>query len=136
MADKRAEQLKRVPLFSQCSKSDLEFLVTRMDEVTLPAGRTLITEGMPADTFYILLQGEVEVTVKGKPRARLGAGEFFGEIGMMDRGKATATVVSKTPLDVLVMSHPQFRDAIKGNPAIAMNVIAAMAVRLRADSLE
>lgn len=135
MSDTKADRLKGVPLFSQCSKKDLEFLLTRMDEVSLPAGKTLISEGKPTDTFYIVLGGEVEVSVRGKPRRRMGNGEFFGEIGMLDRGQATATVVTKTPVDVLVLSHPQFRDAIKGNPALAMSCMAAMAERLRADTL-
>jgi CRP/FNR family cyclic AMP-dependent transcriptional regulator len=134
MAAKRAEQLKRVPMFSQCSSRELEFIATRLDEVSVPAGRTLIAEGKPTDSFYILLAGEAEVSIKGKPRRRVGVGEFFGEIGMLDRGNATATVKTTTPAEVLVLSHPQFRDAIKGNDALAMKVIAAMAERLRSDS--
>jgi CRP-like cAMP-binding protein len=134
MATKRAEQLKRVPLFSHCSNRDLEFIGTRLDEVSLPAGKTLILEGKPTDAFYILLSGEVDVSVKGKTRARLRTGDFFGEIGMLDRGNAVATVKTITPVDVLVLSHPQFRDAIKGNDALSMKVIAAMAERLRANN--
>ena len=135
MPGNRAAQLKRVPIFSQCSNRELEFIATRLDEVSLPAGRTLIAEGKPTDTFYILLAGEAEVSIQGKPRRRLATGDFFGEIGMLDRGNATATVTTTTPVEVLVLSHPQFRDAIKGNDALAMNVIAAMAERLRSDSV-
>jgi CRP/FNR family transcriptional regulator, cyclic AMP receptor protein len=134
MATKRAEQLKRVPLFSHCSSRDLDFIATRLDEVSLPAGKTLIVEGKPTDAFYILLSGEVDVSVRGKTRARLRAGDFFGEIGMLDRGNAVATVKTNTPVDVLVLSHPQFRDAIKGNDTLSMKVIAAMAERLRANN--
>ncbi len=135
MPDLKLERLRRVPIFSQCSKRELQFLSSRMDEISVAAGRTLITQGVATDSFYLLVNGEVEVTVKGRPRRRLGPGDFFGEIGMMDRGPATATVVTTTPVDALVLSHAQFRDAIRGNEAIALKVMANMAERLRADTL-
>jgi CRP/FNR family transcriptional regulator, cyclic AMP receptor protein len=77
----------------------------------------------------------VQVTRQGKPTARLGPGEFFGEIGMLDNGPATATVVTEGPGEAMVLSHAQFRDAIKSNDQLAMQVIAAMADRLRANAL-
>ncbi len=135
MAESKADWLRRVPIFSRCSKRELQFLGTQMDEVRVDAGRTLILEGDRTDAFYLLLSGEVDVFVRGRPRRRLGAGEFFGEIGMLDRGPATATVVTKTPVEALVLSHLQFRDAIKANEAIALKVMATMAERLRADAL-
>jgi CRP/FNR family cyclic AMP-dependent transcriptional regulator len=67
--------------------------------------------------------------------AQLGPGEFFGEIGMLDKGPATATVVAHDSAEAMVLSHTQFRDAIKGNQALALQVIAAMAERLRANAL-
>ncbi len=134
MPDK-ADRLQRVPLFSRCSRRELQFLATRMDELELAPGKTLIIEGQLTDTFYILLTGEVEVLVKGRRRRRLGAGDFFGEIGMLDRGPATATVVTASPVDALVLSHAQFRDAIRGHDAIALKVMATMAERLRGDAL-
>ncbi len=135
MPDLKLDRLRRVPIFSQCAKRELQFLSSRMDEISIAAGRTLITEGKSTDSFYLLVNGEVEVTVKGRLRSRLGPGDFFGEIGMLDRGPATATVVTKTPVDALVLSHAQFRDAIRGNEAIALKVMATMAERLRADTL-
>src|ERR1700737_617954 len=111
----KVDRLKAVPLFSHCSKRDLEFLATRMDEVSLPAQKTLLVQGKPTDTFYVLLDGEVEVSLEGRPAKRLMAGDFFGEIGMLDRGLATATVTTTQPAEALAMSHAQFRDAIKGN---------------------
>ncbi len=131
----KAERLRQVPLFSQCTKRDLQFLESRMDQVSAGAGRTLIAEGKPSDAFYLLLEGEVDVSIKGRPRRRLGPGDFFGEISMLDRGPATATVVTRTPVELLVLSHAQFRDAIRGNEALALKVMATMAERLRADML-
>ncbi|MDQ6722580.1 MAG: cyclic nucleotide-binding domain-containing protein, partial [Candidatus Dormibacteraeota bacterium] len=108
---------------------------SRVDEVSLTPGRTLITEGQPTEAFFILTSGNVEVTRHGKPTARLGPGDFFGEVGMLDHGPATATVVTEGPAEAMVLSHAQFRDAIKGNDSLALQVIAAMAARLRANAL-
>ncbi len=135
MPDSKIERLARVPLFSRCSRRDLQFLATRLDEVSLPAERTLIAEGKPTDSFFILLEGNVRILRGGKLARRLGSRDFFGEIGMLDRGPATATVITETPIEALVLSHAQFRDAIKANQNLASKVMAAMADRLRSDTL-
>jgi len=133
--DPKVDRLAGVPLFKDLSKRDLEFLASRVDEVDLKPGQTVIREGQPTESFFILVKGSVNVTRAGKPAARLGPGDFFGEIGMLDKGPATATVVAEGPVDAMVLSHAQFRDAIKGNDGLAMQVIAAMAQRLRANAL-
>jgi CRP/FNR family transcriptional regulator, cyclic AMP receptor protein len=136
MSDSKAEVLGRVPLFAQCSRKELEFLASRTDEVDVKAGQTLIKQGSPSDSFYVLLEGEATVDVDGKERPSLRVGDFFGEISMLDRGPATATVVTTMQVKAMVMSHAQFRDAIKGSDSLLSTVIAAAADRLRRDSLE
>jgi CRP-like cAMP-binding protein len=131
----KTEALSRVPLFSHLTKRELEFVATRADEVEVPAGKKLTTQGRPGDSFYILLDGDAYVDVDGKPRRTLKPGDFFGEISMLDRGLASATVTTKTGARLLVMSHAQFRDSIKADQAIALKVIAVMADRLRSSSL-
>jgi CRP-like cAMP-binding protein len=133
MADSKVEALKRVSLFSQLTPKELKFIASRADEVSAPAGRQLTRQGRPGDSFYVLLDGEVEVDVDGKKRANLKAGDFFGEISMLDRGVGTATLVTKTPVRMMVMSHAQFRDAIKTSDALLVKVLSAMGARLRAD---
>ncbi|MDQ6719361.1 MAG: cyclic nucleotide-binding domain-containing protein [Candidatus Dormibacteraeota bacterium] len=136
MGDPKVEALGRVPLFSRCTHKELEFLASRTDEVDIKADHMLIKQGSPSDSFYVLLDGEATVNVDGKSRPVLHAGDFFGEIGMLDRGPATATVVTATPVRAMVMSHAQFRDAVKGNDELLSTVIAAAADRLRRDSLD
>jgi CRP-like cAMP-binding protein len=135
MADRKVEQLRRMPIFSRCSKAQLESLARNTDEVDLAAGRTLIVQGQANHTFYLLLKGEVEVEVQGHPPRRLGQGDFVGEISMIDPGPATATVVTTTPVEALVMSHAQFHNAIKADETIALRVMAVMAERLRRSGL-
>jgi CRP-like cAMP-binding protein len=135
MSDPKTKSLSEVPLFARCSKKELDFLASRTDEVDVPAGRRLTTQGEPGDTFYVLLDGEADVDVDGRFRRTLKIGDFFGEISMLDRGAATATVATRTPCRLMVMSHAQFRDAIKANDLLLGHVMAAMGARLRSDFL-
>ena len=79
------------------------------------------------------VEGEAAVDVSGKRRPTLKAGDFFGEISMLDRGLASATVTTRTPARLMVMSHAQFRDAIKASDSLLVKVLASMGERLRAD---
>jgi CRP/FNR family transcriptional regulator, cyclic AMP receptor protein len=136
LSNPKVDALSRVPLFAKSTRKDLEFLATRTDEVKVEAGRTLIRQGSPSDTFYLLLDGEADVVSDGKARPTLRAGSFFGEISMLDGGPSTATVVTKTPARLMVMSHAQFRDAIKANDQLLSQVLSVAADRLRRDYLE
>ena len=135
MSDPKVQMLKKVPLFAHCSPTSLESVTGNTDEVDVEQGRTLIKQGEPSDTFYVLLEGEADVVIDGKHRRALGAGDFFGEISMLDRGPATATVTTTKPSRMMVMSHMQFRDAIKGNQDLLLQVLQAVAERLRSDSV-
>jgi len=132
----KIDRLAKVPLFAGLGIRELQFLASHVDEVSLRPEQTLIKEGQPTESFFILTSGRVQVTRRGKPTAHLGPGDFFGEIGMLDRGPATATVVTEGAAEAIVLSHAQFRDAIKGNDNLALQVIAAMAQRLRANALD
>ncbi len=133
MTDPKLDALSKVPLFASLSKHELEFVASRADEVDAPAGKFLTTQGEPGDTFYVLLDGEARVDIDGNLRRTLVPGDFFGEISMLDRGLGTATITTTKPSRLLVMSHAQFRDAIKANDALLIKVLAAMGERLRAD---
>ena len=82
MPDSKVDRLTRVPLFAAVSKHDLEFVASRVDEVSLKPGQTLITEGQPTEAFFILESGHVQVTRGGKSVNRLGPGDFFGELAL------------------------------------------------------
>ena len=135
MSDPKVEMLKKVPLFAHCSRTSLESAAANTDEVDVESGRELIEQGQPSDTFYVLLDGAADVAIDGKHRRTLGPGDFFGEISMLDRGPATATVKTTKPSRMMVMSHLQFRDAIKGNQDLLFQVLQSVAERLRADAV-
>ena len=135
MSDPVTQALSSVALFARCSKKELEFIASRADEVDVAAGRQLVRQGRSGDAFFVLLEGDCDVEIDGKVRATLKPGDFFGEISMLDRGPAMATVATRTPSRLMVMSHAQFRDAIKASEPLLTKVMAAMGARLRADEL-
>ena len=129
--DPKIELLKNVSVFSECSSKELEWVSSRMDEVSVAADEELTHQGRPGHSFYVLLEGEVDANIDGQGVAKLKPGDFFGEISMLDRGPATATLTTTAPCRLLVMSHGQFRDAIRSNDTLLAGVMAAMASRLR-----
>jgi CRP-like cAMP-binding protein len=134
-SDPKARALGQVPLFARCTGKELEFIASRTDEVNAPVGTRLTCQGRRGDAFYVLLEGQVDVVVDGERRRTLGTGEFFGEISMLDRGLATATIYTRSVARLMVMSHAQFRDAIEASDSLLVKVKAAMGERLRADNV-
>src|SRR5258708_4044179 len=133
VSDPKIDALSKVPLFASLSKPELEFVATRTDEVDAPAGRKLTTQGVPGDTFYALLDGEAKVEIDGNLRRTLKTGDFFGEISMLDRGLATATITTTKAPPLPVVTHAQFRVTIKANDALLLKTPAAIVHRLRPD---
>src|SRR5207249_8965616 len=113
VSDSKVTALKQVPLFADLSARELAFVASRTDEVSVSAGKELTRQGRPSHSFYVILDGAAEVTIDGEHRAKLGKGDFFGEISMLDRGEGTATVTTTSPTTLMVMSHSQFRDVVK-----------------------
>jgi CRP-like cAMP-binding protein len=129
----RAELLKRVPLFSTCSDQELAVIGSQMEEITVSGGEELTSQGQPADTFYIVLGGQVEAMIDGAPRGQMGAGDFFGEISMLDGGSATATTTAQDKTRLLAISHDRFRELVKANDWLLTRLLGVMALRQRKD---
>jgi CRP-like cAMP-binding protein len=84
----------------------------------------------------LIVDGTATVSVGGRPRKKLGAGDFFGEISLLDNGPRTATVTAETPIQLLGVTQWNFKRLVEGNPAIATKMLKTMAARLRAASEE
>jgi hypothetical protein len=131
VGDQRVDRLRSVPLFSGCSDKDLSFIASRVDEVDVPAGKTLCKMGESGGDFFIILEGKADVDAE-RGGGALGPGDFFGEIALIDNGPRTATVRSATPMRMLVLGHAQFRDVLHQNGEIAVKILRAVTQRLRA----
>lgn len=130
----KVELLKKVPLFSGCSKAELRELALVADEVSLGEGTVLTKEGSTGREFFVLVDGTVRVSRKGRKLAELGAGDWFGEIALLTSAPRTATVTATSPVRVLVIGDRRFREAVETMPSIAIKVLASVGDRLARDA--
>jgi CRP-like cAMP-binding protein len=129
----KVELIKRVPLFQQLSKRELEQVASLADELDLPAGRELTREGASGREFVVLVEGTADVSRNGKVVNKLGPGDFLGEISLVTGRPRTATVVTRDATRLLVLSSPSFRALMRDSPAIQAKVLEAVVARLPAD---
>ena len=133
--DQYLDQLAQVPMFSACSKKDLQIIARASDEVAVSAGKTLVEEGKPGHEFFLILEGSASVARGGKKVATLGPGQYFGEMALLDRGPRSATVKADSDLTVLVLGQREFSGVLDEVPGLARKLLQIMATRLRdADS--
>jgi CRP/FNR family transcriptional regulator, cyclic AMP receptor protein len=129
----KIDLLKRVPLFAGCSKAELRELALVADELDLREGRTLVREGQPGREFFVLVEGSVRVSRKGRKLSDLGPGDWFGEIALLTNTPRTATVTATSPVRVLVVTDRSFRRVVESMPTIALKVLATLGQRLARD---
>jgi CRP/FNR family transcriptional regulator, cyclic AMP receptor protein len=130
----KIELLKRVPLFAGCSKSELRELALVADEIDLREGRTLVREAQSGREFFVLIEGTVRVSRKGRKLSDLGPGDWFGEIALLTKTPRTATVTATSPLRVLVITDRSFRHVVESMPSIGIKVLESVGERLAKDS--
>lgn len=126
----KIDLLKRVPLFSGCSRSELAQISLIADELDVPARTTLIREGARGREFFVVVDGTVEVRQNGHRLPRRGRTGFFGEISLVANVPTTATVTATSPLHVMVITGPNFRRMLRESPGIQLKVLTALAERL------
>ena len=131
MAAKTSDEvLAGVPLFAGLSKKDLRAVGRLASRVSIPAGSTLVHQGEAGREFLVVLDGTVEVHIDGDVVATCGAGQFFGEIALLEHGARTATVVATTDVVVDVINKSEFATLLADHPQIGDALRAAMAERL------
>lgn len=123
--------LSDIWLFSTCSARDLRTIRRALEEVTVPPGRVLCEEGAIGREFFLILDGRATVRRKGRRITTLGAGDYFGELALLDRRPRSATVVSDTEMVLLVLGQREFNGVLEAVPALSRKLLAAMATRLR-----
>jgi CRP/FNR family transcriptional regulator, cyclic AMP receptor protein len=129
----KIELLKRVPLFAGCSKRELGEIASVADELDLPSARDLTKEGSSGREFVVIVEGEADVLRKGRLVAGLGPGDFVGEIALVTGQPRTATVRTRGPARVLVLTTSGFRTLMRDVPSIQAKVLTALAQRVTPD---
>jgi CRP-like cAMP-binding protein len=126
-----AQALRNVSLFEELDDRELERLANEFKERVFPAGASVVSEGASGAAFFVITDGHAIVTVQGEERARLGPGDHFGEIALLDEGVRSATVTAETELRCYGLTPWEFRPFVEEHPRIAWKLLQALARRLR-----
>ena len=129
--DDFTEHLAQVPLFSACSKKELQMLAKRAEDVKVDAGKVLVSEGSAGAEFFVILDGTAKVSRHGQEVATLGPSQFFGDLALLDRAPRNATVTATTPMELVVLGQREFSALIDEVPGFAHKLLAGLARRLR-----
>ncbi len=129
------DALLNVPMFRDLDTKTLRRVETIARERSFAAGDVIVKEGDEGVGFFLITEGNVEVTKDGKELIRLGASEFFGEMALLDNFRRSATVRALTPTKTLAMLRSDFIAELRANADLAVEMLVLMSRRLReADS--
>ncbi len=124
--------LQELPLFAGLSKRHLRRVAGIAQESRFSPQSPIVREGSTGHTFYVILDGTVSVLRPGRKPRRLEAGEFFGEMSLLDGKKRSATVEADTEVLTLTIARPAFMKMLENEPPMAMAILEELATRLRA----
>lgn len=129
------ELLSRVPLLADLDPAELETLAARTHRETFRTGDTIVEIGMPGRSLYLVVEGRVQVVYPSRNSdfelARLGPGDFFGEMALLNDKPRSATVRAIEPVDALVLDKEDFRRVVAETHGMALHLLAALSVRIR-----
>ena len=131
-----ANKLAQVPIFSGCTKRELAIITRASKEVSHKEGTVIAREGERGIGLFLILEGQCNVSIGGKTKARLGPGDFFGEVALLDGGPRTATVTAMSPVRLVGITGWVFRGLLMEHPSIALRTLESVAGRLRSVSKE
>jgi phosphoenolpyruvate synthase/pyruvate phosphate dikinase len=126
------DALRRVQLFAELERRELEEIARLLKERRFPKGETVIIEGSGGAAFFLIASGEAIVSIRGAEQATLREGDYFGETALIDGGPRSATVTAATDLVCYGLTFWEFGPLVQGNAAIAWKLLQALAKRLRA----
>lgn len=131
--DKQAvtDLLKKAPIFSRLSRRGLEAVMKSATEKTFNAGEQILGEGESGVGFYLILDGSAQVTRGDKELSKLDAGNFFGELAVLDGEPRTADVVALEDTNCLVLTRWAMKSIISSHPDVALGMLEELAKRLR-----
>jgi CRP-like cAMP-binding protein len=125
------ERLSQLALFADLTRPQVEAVAHTFEEEVYAEGQRVLRQGLSGGSFYLILEGEASVRVNGGERARLGRGEFFGEISVLTDQAPVADVVAETLLRCLVVPGPELKAFLVDQPQVMLRVLRAVAQRLR-----
>jgi CRP-like cAMP-binding protein len=126
------ETLAQLTLFADLNSPQLEEIAHSADEEVFAEGQRVLRQGISGAHFFVILEGEAHVLIDGEERARLGRGEFFGEIAALTGDAPTADVVAASMLRCLSVPGVELESFLLEHPRVMFRMLQAEARRLRA----
>lgn len=125
------DTLAGLALFADLSGPQIESVAHSFSEEWHPAGQRVLRQGFGGTGLYVIVDGEASVQVNGEERAKLGRGEFFGEVSVLLGEPPVADVVAVRPLRVLHLAGPDVQSFLVEHPNVMFRMLQAQARRLR-----
>ena len=125
------DTLAGLTLFADLTRPQLEAVAHTLDEQMFADGQRVLRQGLSGSAFYVVLEGEAAVIIDGTERARLGRGEFFGEISVLTGDPPNADIVAVGLLRCLVLSGDDLERFLLGRPQVMLRLLKTEARRLR-----
>ena len=111
--------------------ADLTMFANDLETQRYPAGHRFFSVGDPGHVMYVVTEGEVEISLRGRTLETVHAGGIFGELALIDHKERSAEVDAKTAVSVAVIDQEYFLDLVRNNPSFALEVMKIMSLRLR-----
>ena len=128
-----ASRLKSIPLFEEVGDEELAQIAPFATEVSVEEGRELVREGDFSYEFMAIEEGQAEVTRAGEHVADLGPGDFFGEMGLLERTLRNATVTAKTPVRLVTLTGWDLKRVERSAPEAMERIRSVLEERRQAD---
>lgn len=126
-----ATSIARVPIFSNCTPSEIEAIAALAQEHSFEPGQIIVTQGTPGQAFYMVLGGRVEILRDGNSLGTFGPGDFFGEMSLLDQAPRSATIRAVDDTSCLLLSSWDFKSLLQSQPSIAVKLLEVLSRRLR-----
>ena len=126
-----ADALAHLALFADLGRPELESVAHAFSEDVVAEGQRVIRHGLEGSGFYLILEGDARVVIDGEERARLGRGDFFGEISLLTGEPPAADVVAASVLRCLFIPGPQLKGFLLEHPSVMLRMLQAEVQRLR-----
>ena len=129
--DEKIRRLEEVPMFADLSRKQLRAVAAISKVVELPAATMLTRTGEPGDAFFVLVDGSAIVEIPPRKRSRLGPGDFFGEMSLLDGEPRSATVSAETDVRLLVIQRLNFQVLLREVPDLLHKILVTLTRRVR-----
>jgi CRP-like cAMP-binding protein len=125
------EFLARVPIFANCTAEEIAAVAAVAQQSYFQPGQIIVTQGTPGQAFYLILSGRVEILRDNKSLGAFGAGDFFGEMSLLDQAPRSATIRALEDTSCLMLSSWDFKALLERHPSIAIKLLEVLSRRLR-----